>query len=149
VARYIKASLRLPLKGRADIQAALDALTVFDREWLARHPGTPPLYRAHVSYVREARPRENWLPVPVVLARGEGDCEDLACWLAAELQLQGVAARAVPYRTRTGWHIVVLLPGGGVEDPSRRLGMLDPPQLQRRRRAIGRAVRRGSASGKR
>lgn len=142
----IRASLRFPLRDARDILAALDALTVFNVAYLKRHPGAPKLYNANVSYVREARgPNghrlEDWLPVPLVYQRGEGDCEDLASWRAAELQLQGIPAQAWPVRTKLGWHIVVRLPGGAFEDPSKELGMSDPPQLQALRRSIGRKVR--------
>ena len=121
--REIRASLRLPLRDGLDILNALDALTLWNVAYLRRHPGMPALYEASVSYARETRPREDWLPVPLVYRRGEGDCEDLACWRAAELQLRGIAARAIPHRSSTGWHIVVLLPGGRIEDPSAELGM--------------------------
>lgn len=71
---------------------------------------------------------ENWQDIPTILKAGSGDCEDLACWRAAELtERDGIPARPV-YRWRhrpglTIYHIVVRLPDGSIEDPSRRLGM--------------------------
>lgn len=119
-ATRVRAQLILPvLRSKAGLQAALDALTAFNRHWLATHPTTPELYRSGVRYEREY-PRERWLPVPLVLAERIGDCEDLAAWRAAEL---GRGARAVPLKTRSGWHIVVRKADGSIEDPSRRLGM--------------------------
>jgi len=56
------------------------------------------------------------------------NCEELACWRAAELQIRGLGARAgftkqtQPDGTML-YHIVVLLPDGRTEDPSRQLGM--------------------------
>lgn len=115
------------LSGREALQRQLDELTDVDRRYLAQHPETPSLYGAGVRYRREplrgpARAREHWQTIPEVLTAGYGDCEDLATWRAAELP----GARAVPVRVRSGWHIVVLLPDGSVEDPSRRLGMGGP-----------------------
>jgi hypothetical protein len=111
------------LRTRGELQAALDALTAFNRGWLALHPSTSPLYQSGVRYRREW-PREEWLAIPLVKARGFGDCEDLAAWRAAELQERsGIPARAIPLKVRSGWHIVVQTGPGTIEDPSRRLGM--------------------------
>lgn len=113
------------LAGREDLQAALDALTNANRRYLALRSGAvPPLYAAGVRYRRETRPgppsvRERWRTIPEVIGAGTGDCEDLAAWRAAELE----GARAIPVRTRLGWHIVVRHPDGALEDPSRKLGM--------------------------
>lgn len=117
----------------------LEALFRLDCEYLADNPGTPPLYSAGVRYRREPLGQERWLDVPTILEMPKeerfGDCEDLACWRAAELWVHGVPARpAFRYRqmvTRGGkpitvYHIVVLLPNGTTEDPSRALGMGGP-----------------------
>jgi hypothetical protein len=130
------ALIRAPIATRTELQAALDALVGIDVAWLRTHPGTPPLYAAGVRYARErrgldGRRLECWRPVPAVLRHREGDGEDLACWRVAELQLRGVAARAVPKRTPIGWHIVVQLPNGKQEDPSARLGMPVPGRNRR------------------
>lgn len=109
------------------LQAALDALTALNRTIRARAARAgrplPTLYEAGVGYLREA-PRvggaaEDWQTVDRLYQRGKGDCEDLACALAAEIP----GARAVPRRSSVGWHIVVRLPDGTIDDPSRRLGM--------------------------
>ena len=89
----------------------------------------PLLYQSGVRYEREPPGSEVWqLPREAYSAKG-GDCEDLACWLAAERQLAGdrdwlpkvifvspVLRHIVAVNTRTGV----------VEDPSRRLGMKGP-----------------------
>ena len=57
------------------------------------------------------------------------NCEDLACWRAAELRVRyGIAAEPTfIWKVRPGggylYHIQVLYPDGRIEDPSRRLGM--------------------------
>lgn len=57
------------------------------------------------------------------------NCEDLACWRAAELTVRG-GVKATPtfrFKPRANgsmlYHIVVLLPDGSIEDPSKKLGM--------------------------
>lgn len=84
----------------------------------------PPLYASGVRYRREPRGRERWQLAPQTEALGYGDCEDLATWRAAELRLDGIAARPVVYRSGPRQlHVVVALPDGSIEDPSRVLGM--------------------------
>jgi len=111
----------------------LEALTAANVAWLKFNPNTPPIYEAGVRYHQET-PKvkggaipEEWLQIPYVMERGWGDCEDLACWLAAELQCKGTQAHPV-FSWRTSgrysiYHIMVKLPDGRVLDPSRRLGM--------------------------
>jgi hypothetical protein len=86
----------------------------------------PPLYASGVRYVREPRGHERWLPPSVVLSRGQGDCEDLAAYRAAELRITGEDPDAEARVVRTGprtWHAVVLRGDGDWEDPSAALGM--------------------------
>ena len=110
-----------PFESRADIQAALDALTALARYQL-RTRRLPPLYSAGVIYQREkptvAGTPERWQTPLGTLSRGQGDCEDLATWRAAE-----TGGRAVPVKVSSGWHIIVINRDGSTEDPSRRLGM--------------------------
>jgi hypothetical protein len=71
--------------------------------------------------------REEWLDAPEIIARGKGDCEDLACWRVGELRAQGVPARVTfSIRSRPHgrlFHIIVERGDGQLEDPSRALGM--------------------------
>jgi hypothetical protein len=105
----------------------LESLVNIDRMEI-RNNRLPPLYAAGVRYVREGRGHENWQDVVTLYAAGIGDCEDLACARVAELRENG--KKATPYiRWRqdatTGmyiYHVMVLRPGG-LEDPSRKLGM--------------------------
>lgn len=105
------------------LRALVDANCVF----LATHRATPRLYRAGVRYRAERWPRERWKGIAQVLRDGEGDCEDLACFRAAELVVRGVAAEPIYRFRRLGrlsvYHILVRYPDGSLEDPSLLLGM--------------------------
>lgn len=86
----------------------------------------PPLYAAtHVRYRREPPGREQWQSALEVFKAGHGDCEDLACWLAASYQLVGrTDAHAAIIDVRMGLkHCVVRFRDGSIEDPSKKLGM--------------------------
>ena len=115
------------------LPAMLDALTAVNVNWLRANPGAPSILSpaARVRYCREPIGREEWRSLPVVLQVGCGDCEDLACARAAELQVAGVRARAVPFKVPSRlpgtelWHVVVDS-GGRREDPSALLGMGTP-----------------------
>ena len=108
---------------REGFAAAANALVPLARKEL-RAGGIPPLYRSGVRYRREAPGQERWQLPREVYERGFGDCEDLSIWLAAELQLRGIAARVAVLKTGPRlWHAVVQLPDGRILDPSRRLGM--------------------------
>ena len=128
------------------LRDALESLTRTDMRYLMANPRTPALYcsgaacRVHpVRYQMEPPGAEHWASIPTVLAQGWGDCEDLACWRAAELRLNGhPRAYAFPIELGTApmvaggpsvrlIHILVNRDGGcdfsQVEDPSTVLGM--------------------------
>lgn len=113
---------------RAALGIGLRALVAQNLLWLMTHPRTPPLYRADVWYEREPPGREEWQTIPATLARGSGDCEDLASWRVAELQARGEPARII---TKTAHlmmggklvHVLVKRGDGTIEDPSAILGM--------------------------
>jgi len=115
---------------RAGIEYALRRLFEFDLAWLLSHR-TPHLYSSGVRYAREpwSAAIEEFASVPVVLSRGWGDCDDLACWRAAELTAAGELAEPYVYETPTSrvdarrWHVIVRTATGRVEDPSAVLGM--------------------------
>jgi hypothetical protein len=76
-------------------------------------------------YVREAPGREVWKHAKLVADTGTGDCEDLACYRAAELRVrEGEPARVDVIRTgaRT-LHAVVRRDDGAIEDVAKALGM--------------------------
>lgn len=91
-----------------------------------REVNLPPLYRSGVRYKEEPIGRERWQLPSETYSRGEGDCEDLAAWRAAELVVSGedTRARAILRWLRPGlMHCLVLRSGGKTEDPSKVLGM--------------------------
>lgn len=122
----------MPFEAERELTLALSLLTVVDMMQIGWYK-LPPLYSSGVRYEREeaktcwapvAGGCEDWLSAWEVLRQGKGDCEDLAAWRAAELILQGEQARAIPKRTKRGWHIIVRRESGTLEDPSAALGML-------------------------
>lgn len=139
----LRIAVVVPVRGPAGLAAVLEGLVQLDAVTLAANPHVPRLYGSGVRYAREARlardgrdvagidPRtgdreERFNHLSRVLEIGAGDCDDLACWLAAERRVRdGIAAVAVPVPMRGGsYHVVVRWPDGTVEDPSAELGML-------------------------
>lgn len=137
------------LSGRV-LQIMLDALYLIDIEWLKRNPELPAIYTlasdsrlgfvprkdkklgpngTWMLYQQEPTGQEDWKDIPTCLRDGFADCEDLACWRAAELTVRhGIPARPVAKgKVRPNgsmlYHITVLYPDGTSEDPSRKLGM--------------------------
>ena len=135
-------SLVLPFRGQRDINFALALATAIAERELrdSRKPGRtriPALYKSGVRYKRDVCRAahvpgacERFLSPRQLLKelrtgnRLGADCDDLAPWRAAEHRLKGVKAKAVAIRSPgIGYHVVVQLPDGRTEDPSRRLGM--------------------------
>jgi hypothetical protein len=112
------------VRGPKEIEAMLFGLA---RACLVqlRNGNYPLLYKSRVRYKREPIGQEVWQTCKETLAKGHGDCEDLAAWRCAELWLQGeYAARPECYSPRPGLiHCVVRRASGRREDPSKRLGM--------------------------
>lgn len=119
--------------GMVVLRVLLNALYEIDCDQLERDPSLPSLFKAGVRYKREARGVEEWQDVSETVRRGHGDCEDLACYLAAEITVRhGIAARpdftlreiVKPDGEVTKmFHIFTRLPNGVRIDPSRLLGM--------------------------
>lgn len=117
------------------LQIMLWSLVAWDRYFLAANPQTPPIYSAGVRYIREPEGQEEWLDIGEIRRRGGGDCEELAAWRVAELREKGIDARpawrhrrvrAPSGRLCSLYHIIVWIPGVGIDDPSARLGMGGP-----------------------
>lgn len=105
----------------------LEALTNINREWLREHPSTPGIYESGVRYIRETE-TEDWRDIPTIIKDGGGDCEDLACYLCAELrERKKVKCRPFikwrRYQNFYLYHVLVQLPNGQMADPSAKLGM--------------------------
>jgi hypothetical protein len=110
-----------------DLTVMAGALTVLDRlvlQSLKKHGRSiPPLYKCGIRYHHPIGP-ERWWTIPEVVRHGYADCKSLAAWRAAELREQGVFATPVAVKKREDLvHVVVKMPDGSVEDPSRILGM--------------------------
>lgn len=101
------------------LEVLLHCLTHIDVLYLRRHPETPRLYDSHVRYMEEPPGQEEWQDVPTCLRMGDADCEDMACWRAAELQVRGEspglpspAAQALLSRGRFPPAVSIAGPGG-------------------------------------
>ena len=111
------------------LKTLLYALMHVDMLYLRAHPDTPELYASGVRYEEEPPGQEDWQDIPTCLRMRVGDCEDLACWRAAEYRVRhGIQATPIFKAARRPdggmlYHIMVQLPDGRIEDPSRRLGM--------------------------
>jgi hypothetical protein len=107
--------------------ALLEALALADLIYLRANPKTPRLYESGVVYVREPDDRDNWQDIPRTIALRNGDCEDLCAWRVAELRAAGELAefelRHFLIGHATVYHVLVRHADGGIEDPSRALGM--------------------------
>lgn len=126
-----------PIDTRA-LNIFVRTLCAYDVLWLQRHPNTPPLLKSGVRYMQQPPGVERFKPIPLVLAAGEGDCDQLAPWRAAELRVRH-GIRAMPEVKQMGpnlWHVFVRMPNGRAEDVSAHLGMRVPPRLA----AIGRMI---------
>jgi hypothetical protein len=113
----------------AALEAALEATTLANAEAISRGE-VPSLSDAISRGVK-------WQPEPYldgehfdlshqVAARGWGDCDDLAPWLAGELRASGDDPDARPRVYKTGkdrWHVVVETGDGKILDPSEWAGM--------------------------
>lgn len=113
----------------AALRTVLMALMHVNILELQADPNLPLLFKSGVRYEEEPPGQEDWQDVLTTLKLGIGDCEDLACWRAAELRVR-YGIEAVPtfiwkLRPNGGYlyHILVQYPDGRIEDPSRTLGM--------------------------
>jgi hypothetical protein len=106
---------------------ALEAATRYAQADIASGE-IPPLERAIADGLRwrpEPPGEESFDPPSVTIARGWGDCDDLAPWLAAELRESGQDPLARAIAVRSGpdtWHAVVES-RGEILDPSLWAGM--------------------------
>lgn len=106
-------------------------LIEIDVSFLESNPKTPLIYQSGVRYRFEPGEPDPWQDIPSTLAKGWGDCEDLACWRVAELRHKAkIDARPMLRWRKEGerniYHALVRLPDGRTEDPSVALGMHGP-----------------------
>ncbi len=107
----------------------LDAFTSINEAYLLSRLDTPMLYDSGVRYQADPANQERWWDIPQIYRARFGDCKKLAPWRAAELRVRrSIAARCLPvmqesYQGVMLVHVIVELPDGRTEDPSRILGM--------------------------
>lgn len=115
------------------VRNGLENLTMANRYAYRSNPSLPSIYQAGVVYRREPPGNEQFKDVHAVLNDGHGDCEDLACALAAWRTecTHELCAPTVTWKRRgpNSWlyHITVRRADGTREDPSRVLGMNHEP----------------------
>jgi len=128
----------LPTVDVRHLNVLVRSLCALDVLYLRAHPQTPALKESGVIYKNQPHGCERFLTVPAVLEQGNGDCDQLAPWRAAELRVRhGIKAMPEVKRMSTNlWHVFVRMPDGSVEDISAHLGMPVPPQLA----ALGREL---------
>lgn len=129
----MEARIQIPdVLRHAGLDAALQGLQALAERDLMSMGEWTPLYQSGVRYKREPKGSERWLAPSLVMLEGEGDCEDLAAWRAAELRVTGEDPDARAVVVRSGdktWHAVVDRSEGPYteldlfEDPSAALGM--------------------------
>jgi hypothetical protein len=111
------------------LDVLLKALFRIDVQYLQANPNTPRVRDAGVLYMEEPPGQEEWQDVPTSLRLKRADCEDLACWRAAEIVVRD-RMQAAPFfkemRRPDGgylYHILVGRADRRVEDPSQENGM--------------------------
>lgn len=111
------------------LRIMMDAMVSMNRVFLEEHKrldyAVPLLYKSGVVYDRTTW----WEPIPALYGRGYGDCKSLtAAWIAQAQYFRKLPSRPV-FRFvdnadgTTDYHILVELPNGTFEDPSKVLGM--------------------------
>ena len=110
------------------LNAALEASTLANERLLqmGEAPSIEDAIRAGVRWKPEPfTDGEHFDLAPVAAARGWGDCDDLAPWLAADMRLRGDSG-AHAFAKKTGpnrWHALVRAGNGEILDPSKWAGM--------------------------
>lgn len=111
------------------LEAALEATALASEQAIVRGeaPGVTEAISKGVKWRPEPFTDGEHFDLPEqVLARGWGDCDDLAPWLAGQLRASGQDPGAVPrvYQSGPGrWHVVVETSDGQILDPSKWAGM--------------------------
>lgn len=111
------------------LRILLDAMVSMNRVFLEEASrlnfAAPLLYKSGVVYDRTTW----WEPIPALYKRGYGDCKSLtAAWIAQAQFFRKIPSRPVFRFVENGdgttdYHILVELPNGAFEDPSKVLGM--------------------------
>lgn len=122
-------------RSRKTLLWLLEALVQHNIQYILAYRNVPKLYATDIIYQPEPH-SEIWRDIPTMILDGYGDCEDLACYRIAELNVMGIAAQ--PYikwaknsHGGTTYHALVKRPDGRIEDPSLALGMRNSPIIRR------------------
>ena len=84
-----------------------------------------------VRYRREPTGRERWQTAAETNRYGEGDCEDLAIWLAADATVRGIPARVVIRRIRSGlMHALCAMRIPRADGRGSRVVVIDPSKAR-------------------
>jgi hypothetical protein len=89
-------------------------------------PAAGPIKAKRVRWQPEPEGDEHFDLPTTVIARGWGDCDDLAPWHAGSLRASGADPHARAIVRRSGpkrWHAIVRRADGSIEDPSAAAGM--------------------------
>ena len=120
----------IPRPTQAMLQTLLASLVRVNMLYLRANPSTPRLLQSGVRYQPEES--EVWQTIGELQRTKRGDCEDLACALAAELRVRGYGA--IPFlswkerpmvagKTQGKLYHVRVKVGDKIVDPSKLLGM--------------------------
>lgn len=125
-------------RSRLVLLSIAQCVVQIDEIYLTFHPNTPLIYETDVRYhIEEETPdhfAEEWCDIPTIIRQGWGDCDDLATAVCAEYRTgkrtgeQVDANPLIKWAKRDGqfvYHMLVALPDGREEDPSKLLGMGD------------------------
>jgi hypothetical protein len=111
-----------------NISRMLGTLTAINADFLEQNPNFPLLYMSGVRYHHDKN-ADYWRDAKATFDNRFGDCDNLSCWRAAELQVRfGINALPVWLHKKKAdqtdlFHIVVQYPNLDIEDPSVALGM--------------------------
>lgn len=111
-------TIHAPWSDVQDLNALLAILATLNRYYIdaGRVPELP--MDGSIRYQREEAGREEWLTLPMIIAGGNGDCEDLAAAWAASY-----GGTPIVYRTGPNMLHAIVKDGGRFIDPSKMLGM--------------------------
>jgi len=98
------------------------------RNWMAKKGAPDDVQNAFKEMADQLGGGECFREIPRIIENGGGDCDNVACWRAAELRELGIMATPyITWRKRpdggTTYHVIVRWPDGTSEDPSLLLGM--------------------------
>lgn len=144
---YLFENPRTPLIYHAGIKYKLPAQFEHDQipsvgvlsDYMDETQAPAKVRRAFTDISHQVGGGECFRDIPRIIQNGGGDCDNVACWRAAEIRHHlGVAAQPyITWRKRedggTTYHVIVLWPDGSSEDPSLLLGMGGPARAADRR----------------